>query len=279
MVESIENKTGLSMTFFVTTSLGPTSKSIGDARELAAFLNVAYVARRDQSIKNLTALYPAEGVLVVSSQKISFLIEKDKIFFHPGLALPRIKEINNGKTDQMISALSLQEGDSVLDCTMGLGTDAIVASYITGSRGTVTGLECSPIISELVKRGLQSYQIENEKIMLAMRRIKVIKTKHKVYLASLKTGSYDVVYFDPMFRYPGRKSSGINTLRILANHDPIDHETIKMAYNAAAKRVVIKERRGSTEFARLGFKNIMGGRHSTVAYGIKERERWNERIT
>ncbi|NLJ76176.1 MAG: hypothetical protein GX325_02820 [Peptococcaceae bacterium] len=52
-----------------------------------------------------------------------------------------------------------------------------------------------------------------------------------------------------------------------------------MAYHAAAtKRVEIKERRGSAEFARLGFKNIMGGRYSTVVYGIKERERWNERI-
>ncbi len=51
---------------------------------------------------------------------MTFLVGKNKIFFHPGLALPRIKEINNGKTDQMISAMSLQEGDSVLDCTMDL---------------------------------------------------------------------------------------------------------------------------------------------------------------
>lgn len=271
MAGSTKDTAESQLMFVVTTSLRPTPGLVESAKQLAAHFNVTFVARRDLSIKDLSGLFSADGLLVVSSQKISFIMGGNKFFFHPGLAGLRIKEINNGKTDQMISAMSLKEGYSVLDCTMGLGTDAIVASYVTGATGSVTGLERSPVISELVKQGLQSYLEEDKEIMLAMRRIKVINTKHKEYLAALETGSYDIVYFDPMFRYPRRKSPGINAARMLANHDPIDRETIEMALNAAARRVVMKERRDSAEFARLGFKHIFGGRYSPVAYGVKER--------
>jgi hypothetical protein len=58
---------------------------------------------------------------------------------------------------------------------------------------------------------------------------------------------------------------------MLANHDPVDCETVELALNAAVKRVVMKERRGSAEFDRLGFKHIIGGRHAPVAYGVIER--------
>ncbi|OQA10310.1 MAG: putative methyltransferase [Firmicutes bacterium ADurb.Bin373] len=271
-----QKKAVSNLKFAVTTSLRPAPGAIESAKQLAGQLNVPFVDRNDRSVKYLTALYCADGMLVVSSQKISLLMGENEFFFHPGLAGLRIKEINNGKTDQMISAMSLKEGQSILDCTMGLGTDAIVASYVTGATGNVTGLECSPLISELVKRGLQSYPAEDKEMIPAMRRIKVINTNHREYLASLKTGSYDIIYFDPMFRSPRRKSPGINASRILANHDPIDLETIEMAFNAAARRVVMKERRGSAEFVRLGFKNVLGGRYSPVAYGVKERRRTPE---
>jgi 16S rRNA G966 N2-methylase RsmD len=242
------------------------------AKQLAAHFNVAFAGRDDLSLKDLAGLYIADGLMVVSSKRLTFIMGEHEFFFHPGLARLRIKEINNGKTDQMISAMSLNEGDSVLDCTMGLGTDTIVASYVSGAVGNVTALESSPVISELVKRGLQSYQDEDTEILHAMRRIKVINIKHKEYLASLKAGSYDIVYFDPMFRFPRRQSTGINAARILANPDPVDLETVQLAFNAAARRVVMKERRDSTEFDRLGFKRIYGGRYSPVAYGVKERQ-------
>ncbi|MDD4766695.1 MAG: class I SAM-dependent methyltransferase [Desulfotomaculaceae bacterium] len=272
MAGPTKDKAESKLKFVVTTSLRPTHELVENSKQLAAHFNMNYAARRNLSIKDLSSLFSADGLLIVSFQKILFVMGDNKFFFHPGLAGLRIKEINNGKTDQMISAMSLKKGYSVLDCTMGLGTDAIVASYITGATGSVTGLECSPVISELVRQGLQSYLEEDKEIMLAMRRINVINTKHKKHLTSLKTGSYDIVYFDPMFRYPRRKSPGINAARMLANHDPIDRETIEMAFNVAARRVVMKERRDSDEFARLGFKHIFGGRHSPVAYGVKERQ-------
>lgn len=258
--------------FAVTTSLRPTPGLVGSAKQLAAYFNAPFAERRDLSVKKLADLYNADGLLVVSANRLSYIMGENEFFFHPGLAGLRIKEINNGKTDQMISAMSLKEGYTVLDCTMGLGTDAIVASYVTGAASGVTALESSPVICELVKRGLQSYEDEDSQITQAMRRVKVINTKYKEYLASLKPGSCDIIYFDPMFRSPRRRSPGINAARMLADHDPVDSETIDLALKAAARRVVLKERRDSAEFERLGFNRIVGGKYSPVAYGVKERQ-------
>lgn len=272
MAGSTQKKVESSLRFAVTTSLRPVPGTIESAKQLAGQFNVPFVDRDDRSLKYLTELKCADGMLVVSSKRISFIMGEHEFFFHPGLAALRIKEINNGKTDQMISAMSLNRGDTVLDCTMGLGTDAIVASYATGAAGDVTGLENSPVISELVRRGLQCYLDEDQKIVQAMRRIKIININHKEYLASLKEGSYDIVYFDPMFRSPRRRSPGINAARMLANPEPLDPETVELAFNAAARRVVMKERRSSAEFERLGFKHVIGGKYSPVAYGIKEKQ-------
>jgi hypothetical protein len=212
------------------------------------------------------------GILVVSSQRISFFTGSSEFFFHPGLAKLRINEVKNGKTDQMIQALSLEAGDTLLDCTLGLGTDAIVASYVAGTRGRVTGLESSALIANIVGRGLKTYQFEEEDIAIAMQRIEVVHSNHKDYLAYLPSRSYDVVYFDPMFRLPRKKSPGMDAIRAIANPNPIDRETVTLALRACRRRVVIKERRWSKEFERLGFKEICGGRYAPVVYGVIERQ-------
>ena len=257
--------------FMVTTSNSPSPALIESAKRTAKYFNVPFAERRNLSLENLARISCADGLLVLSSKKLAFIMGEHEFFFHPGLARLRIKGIKKGKSDQMITAMSLSAGESVLDCTMGLGTDAIVASYVSGSSGRVTGLESSAIIAGLVKSGLSDYRENDQDIMLAMRHINVINQKNKEYLASLDAGSFDIVYFDPMFRFPRLMSSAMNASRMLANHDPVDCETIELAINAAARRVVMKERRGSAEFDRLGFKHIIGGRHAPIAYGVIER--------
>lgn len=42
------------------------------------------------------------------------------------------------------------------------------------------------------------------------------------------------------------------------------------ALRVGRRRVVLKERRESAEFARLGFKYLSGGRYTRVAYGLIE---------
>lgn len=46
----------------------------------------------------------------------------------------------------MVEAMDLKPKMSVLDCTLGLGTDATVASYIVGENGKVVGLESATLI-------------------------------------------------------------------------------------------------------------------------------------
>lgn len=258
--------------FVVTTSHRPVSGQPALARQLAAEFHVPFVERNDQSLEVLMEKLRVEGIIVVSSRRVSYVSGGKEFFFHPGLARLRIKELKYGKTDQMIEAMSLQSGDSVLDCTLGLGSDAIVASFIVGEGGKVTGLESSPVIASLVNRGLKAYPEEEEDITRAMRRMEVIHANHRDYLAGLPPRSVDVIYFDPMFRSPRRHSPAMNAMRSLTTSDPVDRESIQLAKRAALKRVVMKERRGSPEFQRLGFTEICGGRYAPVVYGVMDRQ-------
>lgn len=173
----------------------------------------------------------------------------------------------------MIKSMSLRPGDYVLDCTLGPGSDAIVASFVTGAEGRITGLEDSCVIAALVEHGLKTYPEPEEELARAMRRIRIININHKEYLAGLAPRSYDIVYLDPMFRLPRRHSPAMDSIRTLANPHPLDREAVDLALKAAARRVVMKERRGSAEFQRLGFHRIEGGRYAPVVYGIIERKR------
>jgi hypothetical protein len=80
--------------------------------------------------------------------------------------------------------------------------------------------------------------------------------------------SFDIVYFDPMFRAPILKSSNVNPIRTLANMQPLTAEAIQQACRLARKKVVVKDAAGSSEFARLGINTIVGGKYSSISYGI-----------
>jgi hypothetical protein len=258
--------------FAVTTSQSQTSDLVHYAKRIAYELDTPYVERNGRSLKAISAILGVEGMVVVSSRKVSYVSQEGEFFFHPGLAGLRIKELKNGKTDQMIEAMSIGPGSSVLDCTLGLGADAVVASFVAGKDGRVVGLESSPVIAFLVKLGLKSYQEACGDVTAAMRRVEVVRADHREYLRTLPAGSFDVVYFDPMFRFPRRRSPAMNAIRALAAPDPLDRETIDLALKIAARRVVVKERRGSAEFRRLGFEKIYGGRYAPVVYGVINRQ-------
>lgn len=254
--------------FAVTTSHRSSADQMEKALQIAIELGVPFIARNDLSLEQMQKKLKIESILVVSKLNIFCVSHCTRFFFHPGLARLRIKDIKDGKTDQMIEAMSLEEGNSVLDCTMGLGTDAIVSSFVAGGRGKVTALEGSKVISFIVGNGLLNYHELEGDIERAMRRIQVIHAYCGEYLCSLPLKSFDVIYFDPMFRAPRKCSPSINAIRPLAITNPLDPEIIGLAEKRAAKRVVIKERRGSPEFKRLGFEKIIGGRYAPVVYGI-----------
>lgn len=218
------------------------------------------------------------------TRKAIFLDDGDqRLSFHPNMALLRILQGLRGEQDRFLTATGIESGQTFLDATLGLGTDALVAAWKVGEKGKVIAFEHSPLIAALIKEGLHSlkhkqlppinnplkYQAWKE-LIEASQRIEVRWEDHFKGLAALPNSSVDVVYFDPMFRHTREKSSGILPLHIWSDHRPLRIESVKEAYHVTKSRIVLKERKGSQEFSRLGFQIFAGGRYSQVDYGIIE---------
>lgn len=162
--------------------------------------------------------------------------------------------------------------DSVLDCTLGLATDSIVFASIAGESGRVVGTEVNKYIACITKNGLKDYEEVDEQTKIFMSRIEVINSSYEEYISRQQDNSFDVVYFDPMFKTPNKKSVAINSLRPFAEQEGLKKEIIIEALRVCKKRVVIKERVGSGEFERLGIKKCYGSsKFGSIAYGVIEK--------
>ena len=238
------------------------------AKNTARKLNLKFVERENFSTDNLKEIYDAKNILIAKKNSLVLLTEDGELFFHPNTAHLRIKNLRSGDGDRLIDAGKISAGMKILDCTLGLGSDAIVESFVVGEFGKVTALEISPVIAEIVRHGMKNFSADNEHILKAMRRVEIITTDYFDFLKSAENDSYDVVYFDPMFRHAIKKSSGINPIRPVANKKPLTVETVQEACRVAKNFVVMKETAKSHEFERLGFKIADGGKYSSVSFGV-----------
>lgn len=254
--------------FIVTTARKPDNATETFAAELSLRLGGQFVKREDFSFDTLRKVHDMENILLVKKDSLSIVTTEGELFFHPNTAHLRIKNLRGGEGDRLIDALKISEGSKVLDCTLGLGSDAIVESFIAGSSGRVVALEVNLLIAEVVSHGLKTFIDDSPHILQAMRRVEVINTDCREFLKACADNSFDVVYFDPMFRRPIHKSSGLNPIRPLADNRPLTKEIINEACRVAKSRVVMKEHNGSPEFERLGFKILDGGKYSSVAFGV-----------
>ena len=227
-----------------------------------------YVRRGSMSYENLMKEYDVDVILVAKKQQLILETMSGEFFFHPNMSHIRIKNLKRGMKDHMAEAMDLKEGSKVLDCTLGLGADAIVESYIAGSTGSVTALEHSAAIEAVVSYGLSHYPAKSKSTLEAMRRIKVIHVDYMDYMRHQSDKAFDVVYFDPMFRYPLMKSTQLAPLRVTADHAPVSIEAVREAMRIG-RRVVLKENARSLEFERLGFSNFIGGKYSNIRFGFE----------
>ncbi len=252
----------------VTTTRKPGKSAEILAKTTAEKLGLKFVRRESFSVENLRKIFNAENILTVKNNSLVLETLNGEFFFHPGIAHLRIKNLRNGEDDRFVAAAEIVPGTKILDCTLGLGSDAIVESFATGAAGKVIALESNPIVAEIVRHGLKNFSGDSPHILEAMRRIEVITTDHFEYLKNAETNSFDVVYFDPMFERPLTKSSGINPLRSLADNRRLNPEIVKEARRVAKKLVVMKGNSGSGEFERLGFKIAAGGKYSPISFGV-----------
>ncbi|MBQ6005565.1 MAG: class I SAM-dependent methyltransferase [Selenomonadaceae bacterium] len=256
--------------FIVTTIRKPDSVTENFAEEISFKLGGKFVGREDFSFDALKKIHGVENILLVKKNSLSIMTAQGELFFHPNTAHLRIKNLRCGEGDRLIDALKISAGSKVLDCTLGLGSDAIVESFIAGVAGKVVALEVNPLIAEIVRHGMKNFSEDSPHILEAMRRVEVINADCKDFLQICVDNSFDVVYFDPMFRRPIKKSSGINPIRPLADTRPLTEKIILEARRVAKFRVVMKEHSGSSEFERLGFKIAAGGKYSSVSFGVIE---------
>ena len=236
---------------------------------LQAFLSECgweFVPRQGRSINKLRTWYQADAVLVWEPGGPVLYVDDEKFFFHPSMAKNRLGLYRKkGIPDLMVRVCDIQPGDKILDCTLGLGADAIVAAYF--AKTDLVGLESAVPLARVVKWGMKMYSTPFPWLEEAIKRIQVIPRDHQSYLEECPSDSFDIVYFDPMFQQPLLKSQPLNPLRKLADHRPLTEDSIEQACRVARKKVVLKERSDSLEFERLGFQKLVRGSNKLIAYG------------
>jgi SAM-dependent methyltransferase len=148
--------------------------------------------------------------------------------------------------DPFLDACGLRPGESVLDATLGLGADALVAAEAVGPGGRVVGIEAVPALAAWVAEGLARSPDT------AASRIEVRAGDHLALLAAMPGGSHDVVVFDPMFRAARPEPGGFDVVRRLADPRPLSRESLEEARRVARRCVVVKDGAPGWDLARLG---------------------------
>jgi len=218
--------------------------------------------------------------LTIARRGVFLTHESERLSFHASMAVIRLLNLLRGGSDRYLQATQLKAGDSLVDATLGLGTDALIGAWAVGKKGRVLAIEQSPILAAAVHDGLNHFKeiipdAKNEEkkatwvaLEQASRQIDVRWGEHREYLSSIPDHSVDVVYFDPMFRNTCKLSDSVVPLHRWSDHKSLDHEAILEACRVARNRVVLKERKNSSEFRRLGFDILRGGQYSSVDYGV-----------
>ncbi len=216
----------------VTTGRKSDKLQVQEAQRLAAAWGLLYVPREGRSLEQVRAEAAALGasspaVIVVQPDGLCLHVGEIRFRYHPGMGLSRIRRLARGERDWMLWAMDLREGDQVLDATMGLASDLLVASYAVGERGRAVGLESELLIALIVKEGLASYSDPVGRRSGRDAPHRSHPRRSPGILARAPSGSFDVVYFDPLFHKPIEASSQIAPIRELANPAPLEDAVLQ----------------------------------------------------
>lgn len=251
------------MRLAVTTPLGPSAAEEADAREAAARHGLRYVPRGRRALAKVLAEAGADGALVLSRGKALLAAGGDERRWSPGMGFLRAKRararlrgdaLDATARDPFLEAAAIRDGDAVLDCTLGLGADALVAAVAAGAAGRVVGVEASPALAAWVAEGLRRLADE------AASRVEVRAGAHEAVLAGLPERSFDVVVFDPMFRHGRAAAAGFDVVRRLADPRPLSPAALARARRVARRWVIVKDGAPGWDLARLGLEPLPSAR-------------------
>ncbi len=254
----------MNLTIGVTTAKRTNQRQLEVVEGLIKQFNLPFFARNKRSINSILKQHHLDYLFVIESDKLYLSDGTSKFFWHPNTAILKLKENNGGP---LIKALDLKRGDHVLDCTLGLGADALLIANAIGESGKVIALEANPYIAYLTERGISTS--DDYIIKRLATRISIVNCNYQNYLKNNAQKNIDVIYFDPMFKQANNAACGISPLRKLAIKTPLTPETISLALAVAKRRVVIKERFGSGVLRELKPDYLVGERRiGRVVYGI-----------
>ena len=168
----------------IVTTAGRTNKEMtAYAEQIAIDLQSSFLVRNDRPIYELHEQYK-QDILVVGKNRLVIFPQgtEESFFFHPNSAMFRVKRLMRGEHDPFLQAAQLEKGMTVLDCTLGMASDSIVASYAVGESGQVTGLEGNRYMAYLIEKGLQQWDAGVTEMTEAMQRITVKHTEHLSFL-------------------------------------------------------------------------------------------------
>ena len=151
-------------------------------------------------------------------------------YWHPGMSHLRLKRPRDPLTDVIGAA----EGARVLDCTLGMGHDALVLSN-AGYR--VTGIEqCAPLLF-FTNQGLLKYRPDLARTMTFR------CGRFESFLATSPPNAFHTIYLDPMFEKTSKRLDGFtwSMMRTLGLSDSrYTHDDIRNAFRIAEQQVVLK---------------------------------------
>jgi SAM-dependent methyltransferase len=244
----------------VTTGLVPRPEDLREAEGAAQRHGLPLAPRRGRPLAEVLASSGAGALLVVGARRAAIFLDGREREWQPGMAALRLRRLRQGERgsrrtrDGFLEAAALRRGESVLDCTLGLAGDALVAAAAVGPGGRVVGLETSPALAALVSEGLRLLPDE------AAGRIEVRAADALAALSALPARSFDLVAFDPMFRAPRPQAPSFDLVRRLGDPSPLAPAALAEARRVAGRAVLVKDGVPGWDLARLGLTPLPGAR-------------------
>jgi len=232
----------------VTTPASPSPRVLEEAAAAAERHGLPLAPRGGRPLAAVARDAHADALLVLGARSTLWLAGREHPF-SPGMGALRAKRLALGEPatrDPFLEAAAPDPGDEVLDCTAGLGADALVAALAVGERGRVVALEGSPALAAWLDEGLR--RLDHP----AARRIQVRRAEHLEFLRACPPRSFDVVVFDPMFRHARAQEPAFDPVRRLADARPLAPEALAAARRVARRWVVVKDGTPGWDLARLG---------------------------
>lgn len=234
----------------------------GEARELAARFGLRAEPRAGRTLSAVLAGAAGAPVLMLAAHRAD-LYERGRAFrAGAGMAFLRVVRARKGEVDPIVAHAGLRAGDTVLDATLGLGGDALVAAHATGTR--VVGLEADGTIAAFTQASLRRLGTQARD---AGRNVEVIRADHRAWLRNQPDRSFDVVLLDPMFRRSADAGPLFDLLRFHAEHAPLDAQTLREAQRVARRGVLLKDAARGEELQRLHVVLRRSRRSAAIAFG------------